>query len=130
MTKYITFLFLLGVSQVCFAQDQKPAYCDELPSTYGNVVSPPGGSPPPILPRFATTAVQEYKVQVAILRQTDPRGFPFHPSLVARYRPCEQIWVIESRESFANRSEAESLQQNLIKLGYQGAYLTDLIAYQ
>jgi len=130
MTKYITLLFLLGLSQVCFAQDQKPTYCDELPSTYGNVVSPPGGSPPPTLPRFATTAVEEYKVQVAILRQTDPKDFPFHPSLVARYRPCEQVWVVESRESFANRSDAAALQQNLIGLGYQGAYITDLVAYQ
>lgn len=130
MTKYITLLFLLGVSQVCFAQDQKPAYCDELPSTYGNVVAPPGSKPLPVLPRFATSPVQEFKVQVAILRQTDPKDFPFHPTLVARYRPCEQVWVVESRESFADRKQAEALQKNLVNLGYQGAYITDLIAYQ
>lgn len=130
MKKYILLLFLVAFSQVCYAQDQKPAYCDELPSTYGNVVTPPGGTPPPILPRFATTPVQEYKVQVAILRQTDPKDYPFHPSLVARYRPCEQVWVVESRESFANRTQAETLQKNLIGLGYQGAYITDLVAYQ
>lgn len=130
MTKYMTLLLLFGISQVCSAQEQKPTYCDELPSTYGNVVSPPGGSPAPVLPRFATTAVDEYKVQVAILRQTDPKDFPFHPSLVARYRPCEQIWVVESRESYADRSEAEALQRNLVGLGYEGAYITNLVAYQ
>lgn len=130
MTRYMTLLFLLGVSLICSAQDQKPAYCDELPSTYGNVVAPPGGRTAPILPRFATTAINEYKVQVAILRQTDPKDFPFHPSLVARYRPCEQVWVVESRESFPTRAQAESLQKNLIGLGYQGAYITDLVAYQ
>ncbi|PHI18726.1 hypothetical protein CEQ90_16345 [Lewinellaceae bacterium SD302] len=112
-----------------FSQDQKPAYCDNLPSTYGSVVVPPGGSPPPPLPRFATIAQTEYKVQVAILRDSDPRNFPFHPTLVARYRPCEQVWVVESRESFANRSEADALKNQLIGLGYQGAYITDLVAY-
>jgi hypothetical protein len=68
-------------------------------------------------------------VQVAILRYTDPAEYPFHPTLVARYRPCEQVWVIESRESFSERSEAEALQQTLQQAGYGGSYITDLIAY-
>ncbi len=118
------------VGAYCFSQEQRPAYCDELPSTYGNVVVPPGGSPPPPLPRFATEPIKEYKVQVAILRTTDPKDFPFHPTLVARYRPCEQVWVVESRESFSDKKEAEALQKKLVGLGYNGAYLTDLIAYQ
>ncbi len=112
------------------AQEQRPAYCDELPSTYGNVVVPPGGSPLPPLPRFATEPVKAYKVQVAILRTTDPRDFPFHPTLLARYRPCEQVWVVESRESFTDKKEAEALRKKLIDLGYNGAYITDLIMYQ
>ena len=36
----------------------------------------------------------------------------------------------QSRESFADRKQAEALQKNLVNLGYQGAYITDLIAYQ
>ncbi|MEM9835511.1 MAG: hypothetical protein AAF828_03360 [Bacteroidota bacterium] len=130
MLKYLFLIFFLGFAQLATAQEQRPAYCDEFPSTYGNVVTPPGGSKPPPLPRFATTPVKEYKVQVAILRSSDPQNFPFHPSLVARYRPCEQVWVVESRESFANRNDAENLKKNLVNLGYQGAYITDLIGYQ
>ncbi|MEM7575253.1 MAG: hypothetical protein AAF433_20265 [Bacteroidota bacterium] len=131
--KSITLLFLL-----CFlgtnlsAQDVRPPYCDELPTTYGNSVSiANGGSPQaPELPRFATSPVPEFKVQVAILRYTDPSEFPFHPTLVARYRPCEQVWVVESRESFSDRSDATALQNQLKALGYEGAYLTELVAYQ
>jgi hypothetical protein len=69
-------------------------------------------------------------VQVAILRNTDPADYPFHHKLVARYRPCEQVWVIESRESFTERQAAEQLKRELVALGYRGAYLTELVAYQ
>lgn len=74
--------------------------------------------------------MKAYKVQVAILRYTDPSEYPFHPSLVARYRPCEQLWVVESRESFTDRAEAVKLQNKLKEVGYSGSYITDLIAYQ
>lgn len=126
---------LLALSFSCLlAQAEKPAYCEELPATYGSVsgvpgsTTDPGGAPP--LPRFATTPTKAYKVQVAILRYTDPSEYPFHPALVARYRPCEQLWVVESRESFANRSDAVALQDQLQEAGYEGSYITDLIAYQ
>jgi hypothetical protein len=112
------------------AQTEKPAYCEEGPSTYGSVAAIPGGSVTPPLPRFATTATKEYKVQVAILRYTDPGEYPFHPKLVARYRPCEEVWVIESRDSFSDKAKAVALQNELKKLGYEGAYLTELIGYQ
>ncbi len=111
------------------AQEDKPAYCDELPTTYERGATPPGGSRP-ALPRFATTPTTEYKVQVAILRNTDPGDYPFHSSLVARYRPCEQVWVIESRESFADRGDADRLRRELTGLGYRGAYLVELVGYQ
>lgn len=110
------------------AQQEKPPYCNEGPATYGAVAAIPGATPPP-LPRFSTIPTPEYKVQVAILRYTDPSEYPFHPSLVARYRPCEQVWVVESRESFADRQDAVSLQNELKGLGYGGAYITDLVAY-
>ena len=131
--KSVTLLFLLCLIGISLsAQDTRPPYCDELPTTYGNAVSIVNGGAPvsPELPRFATTPTKEYKVQVAILRYTDPSEFPFHPTLVARYRPCEQVWVVESRESFADRNEAVALQNQLKALGYEGAYLTDLVAYQ
>ena len=128
-------LFALLLGAACAlplaAQSEKPPYCDEGPSVYGNVVGIPGASQnAPPLPRFASTPTNEYKVQVAILKYTDPREYPFHPALVARYRPCEQVWVVESRESFANRADAERLQGELKGLGYGGAYITDLVAYQ
>jgi len=131
MKKYLllTALIISGLT-LCEAQEARPAYCDGAPTTYGNVVAPPGSGNKAPLPRFATTPVKEYKVQVAILRESDPADFPFHPLLVARYRPCEEVWVIESRESYSSRSEVEALQRRLIDLGYQGAYITDLIAYQ
>ncbi|MEM6879198.1 MAG: hypothetical protein AAF544_11605 [Bacteroidota bacterium] len=131
--KLLTLSFLVCLMGLQLsAQDARPPYCDELPSTYSRGVSiAQGGSPnAPELPRFATTPTREYKVQVAILRYTDPSEYPFHPSLVARYRPCEQVWVVESRESYASRSEAEALQRQLQNLGYEGAYLTELVAYQ
>lgn len=122
-------LFLLLAASALVAQAEKPAYCNEGPSTYGAVAALPGTTPPP-LPRFKTTPVQEHKVQVAILRYTDPTEYPFHPDLVARYRPCEQVWVVESRNSFTDRNDAVALQQRLKDLGYGGAYVTDLIGYQ
>lgn len=125
---------LIGFSQS--QNEERPAYCDELPVTYEKVAfsgaannSAAGGSQRAALPRFATAPVTEYKVQVAILRFSDPKDFPFHPKLVARYRPCEEVWVVESRESFADKNEARKLQSEMEKLGYRGAYITELVAY-
>ncbi|PHN07239.1 hypothetical protein CRP01_07975 [Flavilitoribacter nigricans DSM 23189 = NBRC 102662] len=125
-------LTLLFVPLLCFTQDQneeRPNYCDELPVTYEKVAFPRGGSSRQALPRFATAPTTEYKVQVAILRFTDPKDFPFHPKLVARYRPCEEVWVVESRESFTDKNDAKKLQAEMEKLGYRGAYITELVAY-
>lgn len=121
-------LFLAGFS--CWsiglaAQDDKPTYCDELPLAYNK-----GASTRPSLPKFSTTPTVEYKVQVAILRNTDPSEYPFHEDLIARYRPCEEVWVIESRESYVSRSEALQLQNKLRKLGYRGAYLVEMVGYR
>lgn len=104
----------------------RPAYCDELPTTYEKGAAPP--STP--LPQFDTRPVTEYKIQVAILKFTHPRDFPFHKKLVARWRPCEQVWVVESRESFRNRADAEMLKNELVRLGYQGAYIIELLGYE
>jgi hypothetical protein len=106
------------------SKPSKPTYCEEAPNTYGTATDAPA------LPKFSTSPTREYKVQVAILRYTDPSEYPFHPTLVARYRPCEQVWVIESRQSFTNREEAVALQDTLTEAGYSGSYITDLIAYQ
>lgn len=130
MKHLFTFCLAVLLSVGLTAQTEKPAYCEEGPATYGSVAALPGGSPTPPLPRFATTPTKEYKIQVAILRYTDPAEYPFHPKLVARYRPCEEVWVIESRESFANKAEAVALQKELKQLGYEGAYLTELLGYQ
>ena len=127
--KNVLTLLLLLVAGALVAQAEKPPYCDEGPATYGAVAALPGGSTPPPLPRFNTAATPEYKVQVAILRYTDPTEYPFHPDLVARYRPCEQVWVVESRESWPNRADAVAMQSKLKELGYSGAYITDLMAY-
>ncbi len=124
-----TTMFVL-CTMLLSAQTEKPPYCEEGPSTYGSVAAIPGGSTPPPLPRFTTTPTKEYKIQVAILRYTDPAEYPFHSDLVARYRPCEQVWVVESRESFPNRADAVKLQQKLKDLGYSGAYITELMGYQ
>lgn len=128
--KNLCFLLVWVCSCTIYAQAEKPPYCEEGPSTYGSVAAIPGGTTAPALPRFATTPTKEYKIQVAILRYTSPSEFPFHPKLVARYRPCEQVWVVESRESFADHAKAEALQKELKKLGYAGAYITELIGYQ
>jgi len=129
MKTFFTSLLILSALMLS-AQAEKPPYCDEGPATYGSVAAIPGSTTAPPLPRFATTPTREHKVQVAILRYTDPAEYPFHPTLVARYRPCEQVWVVESRESFANRSDAVALQGKLKDLGYGGAYVTDLMGYQ
>lgn len=127
--KFLLTIFLASATFLLAAQTEKPPYCEEGPATYGSVAAIPGGTPPP-LPRFSTTPTKEYKLQVAILRYTDPTEYPFHPSLVARYRPCEQVWVVESRESFPNKADAVALQTKLKGLGYGGAYITELIGYQ
>ena len=105
------------------AANMPPTYCADSPETYSNEAAV-------ALPKFSTTPTREYKVQVAILRTTDPSEYPFHPTLVARYRPCEQVWVVESRESFTNREDAVALQGQLEDAGYTGSYITDLVAYQ
>lgn len=128
--KSIITLFLVCVVCSLGAQDVKPPYCDEGPATYGSVAAIPGATTAPPLPRFTTTPTKEYKVQVAILRYTDPAEYPFHPDLVARYRPCEQIWVVESRNSFPSRTDAVALQEKLKGLGYGGSYITELLGYQ
>jgi hypothetical protein len=123
-------VLLLAVLPIWLSAQPRPAYCDALPVTYEKGGTPPGGSVRPPLPRFNTTSVTEYKVQVAILRNTDPHGYPFHEKLVARWRPCEQVWVVESRESFTDRQAAERLRRELENLGYRGAYITELVAFQ
>ena len=136
--RYLPFLLALFFANGLFAQLQDttnltasltkpmpPSYCEEGLSTYGNP-----NDDAPALPKFATTPTREYKVQVAILRYTDPAEYPFHPSLVARYRPCEQVWVVESRESFAQRDDAVALQSELADAGYGDSYITELVAYQ
>ena len=130
LMKFLLTALFVFTTLMLTAQTEKPPYCEEGPATYGSVAAIPGGSTPPPLPRFTTTPTKEYKIQVAILRYTDPAEYPFHPSLVARYRPCEQLWVVESRESFPNRADAVALQTKLKDLGYGGAYITDLIGYQ
>lgn len=103
----------------------KPAYCDQ-PTEYSNL-PPPARKP---LPEFATQSKLEYRVQVAVLRNTDPRNFHFHSSLIARYQPCEEVWIVESRASFANKLDAERLRQELKKLGYPDPYITTLVTYE
>jgi hypothetical protein len=129
--KHLIYSLLLvafcGWSFELSAQNEKPSYCDELPVTYSKGAS---RNSRPSLPKFSTTPTIEYKVQVAILRNTDPREYPFHEDLVARHRPCEEVWVIESRESFTSRSDALKLQNKLRNLGYNGAYLIEMVGYQ
>jgi hypothetical protein len=123
-TLFLGGLWLLSLT-VQAQQPSRPTYCEELPVAYDQIVNKTDA-----LPRFQTIPTKEYKVQVAILRYTDPANYPFHPDLVARYRPCEQVWVIESRQSFADREVAEALRSKLIGLGYDGAYLIELIGYR
>lgn len=119
---------LFGFAQTTQGEE-RPAYCDELPVSYEKAAFARGGSQRSPLPKFATTPITEYKVQVAILRFTDPKDFPFHDKLIARYRPCEGVWVVESRDSFAEKEKAQKLQEELERLGYRGAYITELVAY-
>jgi hypothetical protein len=103
----------------------KPAYCDEPPAMARSVV---GGAPP--IPRFPTLPTVCYKIQVAILRKNSPFEFRFHPSLVARWRPCEEVWVVESKETFCDRQEAERFRDNCKQMGYVDAFITQLVTYQ
>lgn len=126
---YLILLFVLGFNADLLAQEGRPSYCDQLPVTYEKGATPRGASVRQPLPKFSTQPRTEHKVQVAILRDTDPSEYPFHSKLVARYRPCEEVWVIESRESFSSRSEAEKLKAELRNVGYKSAYITDIIGY-
>ena len=130
MKNLLALLFCLSTG-VLVAQAAKPAYCNEAVNTYGSVVGiDEEAATPAALPSFASLPTTEFKVQVAILRYTDPTEYPFHSSLVARYRPCEEVWVIESRESFADRADAEDLQNDLQQVGYDNAFITELVGYQ
>jgi hypothetical protein len=111
-----------------WAQD-RPAYCDDVPQEYAKgvkVAQKKRGK----LPKFDTEVATFYKVQVAILRNSDPRDYPFHASLVARFRPCEQVWVIESKKTFDTRKAAEKEKAQLRKLGYSGSYVIPIVGYQ
>jgi len=125
----LAILIFLAYHVDLHAQETKPSYCDQLPVSYDQGTTTKEGSPRQPLPKFSTKPRTEHKVQVAILRDTDPSAYPFHSKLVARYRPCEQVWVIESRESFSSRAEAEKLRDELRNLGYSSAYITDIIGY-
>ena len=122
-------LIFLAYNVNLHAQEARPSYCDQLPVTYEKGATTNGKKPRQPLPKFSTKPRTEYKIQVAILRNTDPSEYPFHSKLVARYRPCEQVWVIESRESFSSHAEAEKLKAELRNLGYNSAYITDIIGY-
>ncbi len=102
----------------------RPAYCEPPANRFA---APKGGTP---LPRSNTRAVICYKVQVAILRQSDPYDFPFHEELTARWRPCEEVWVIESRLTFCDRRKAEQFREKMLRVGYEGAFITKLIGYR
>ncbi|MEM1215951.1 MAG: hypothetical protein AAGJ82_09720 [Bacteroidota bacterium] len=128
--KNLLTLLIFGMSLLSLtAQEQRPSYCDELPVSY-EAARGAGEKPRDALPRFSTTPIPEYKVQVAVLRFTDPTAYPFHKKLIARYRPCEEIWVIESRESFSNKNQALALRNELRGLGYRGAYLVEMMGYR
>lgn len=121
-TAVLICLFLLPV--LSYAQD-RPSYCDDIPVMYDK-----GASSRPALPKFETTPTTQYKVQVAILKFSHPKDYPFHQYLVARYRPCEQVWVVETRDCFRTRQEAEDMRSELKDLGYNGAYLVEVMAYE
>ena len=111
-------------------EQPKPAYCDEPAAPLQARSVPVGGSPVPALAQYPTLPTVCYKVQVAILRQSNPFNFRFHPSLTARWRPCEEVWVVESKDTFCNREEAEQFQERLKELGYMDTFLTQLVTYQ
>ena len=102
----------------------KPVYCDNLPSAYDAKAKPKA------LPVFNTKTGLEYRVQVAVLKDTDPRNYHFHNSLAARYQPCEQVWIVESKKTFKSRAEAERLKAELERLGYPGSYITTIVSYE
>lgn len=106
----------------------KPAYCDE-PAQALTPRTTIVGAPSPMA-QYPTLPTICYKVQVAILRQTNPFNFRFHPSLIARWRPCEQVWVVESKDTFCKREDAEKFQARLRELGYADTFLTQLVTYQ
>ena len=126
--KHLLILIMCLAPALLSAQqlEERPAYCDDIPQMYEKGPAP-ARSP---LPMFTTAPVVEYKVQVAILKRTNPRTYPFHQSLVARWRPCEQVWVVETKETYAERKEAEQMQEFLKGLGYNGAYITECVGYQ
>lgn len=126
VARYFVALISICLLPILGQAQERPSYCDEIPVMYdkGAVVKPPA------LPRFETAPVTEYKVQVAILKFTHPKDYPFHKYLVARYRPCEQVWVVETKECFRTRQEAEDMQSELKDLGYSGAYLVEVLAYE
>lgn len=124
--KSISLFLLLLLPILAYSQDPRPAYCEELPVSYDKALARAS----PSLPKFATAPTKEYKIQVAILRYTDPTLYPFHPLLVARYRPCEEVWVVESRESYPDKKDAQNLRNKLVNLGYQGAYLVEMMGYR
>jgi hypothetical protein len=132
MKNFIVFLCLL-LPVLAFSQE-KPAYCDELPVSYekGAWTTVKGGSPvkKSSLPRFKTVPVRCYKIQVAILKFTSPENYPFHESLIARHRPCEEVWVVESKQCFDTRAQANVMKDKLKRLGYKGAYVVELIAWE
>ena len=101
----------------------KPVYCDNLPSAYDAKAKPKA------LPVFNTKTGLEYRVQVAVLKDTDPRNYHFHNSLAARYQPCEQVWIVESKKTFKSRAEAERLKAEFERLGYPGSYVTTIVSY-
>lgn len=127
LTPFIVFIIFFGLSTQMNAQD-RPTYCDELPTSYEKGAT--RASSRPSLPKFDTKPVSLYKVQVAILRNTDPSNYPFHSKLVARFRPCEEVWVIESRETFTTRAEANRLKAEMLNVGYPGSYVTTVMGYQ
>jgi hypothetical protein len=120
-------LCILVFSLKGFAQSPvkaKPVYCDNLPSAYDAKPKPKA------LPVFNTKTGLEYRVQVAVLKDTDPRNYHFHNSLAARYQPCEQVWIVESKKTFKSRAEAERLKAELERLGYPGSYITTIVSYE
>lgn len=119
----ILLLTLFFAFPLLIFSQQRSSLCDNVPNAYEQRI------PPPALPKFQTKAVTEYKVQVAILKRSKPSEYAFYPSLVAYYRPCQQAWVVESKQSFRSRQEAEKLRTQLKNLGYRDAYITEIIAY-
>ena len=124
--KYLITILCLIFSLQVHAQNSTttdPDYCDFDKSD----MTVKGGSP---LPKFLSQATLCYKVQVAILNDQDAYNFPFHPKLNARWRPCQKVWVIESKETCCDAQSAEKLKNELINLGYQSAFLTELVSYE